>query len=275
MNATVERMLKIGLPLAVLAAVGVAHAADSPGTASAEQAPPSLEQIRQCSRANLPTTTAVHEMILTSVNRAGGERRLEAVLYWRRDESGLGQTTIQIESPADLRGSAYLLLEKAEQDNIFTYLPSLQRTRRLTDSSTEIDLWSTDFSYYDIRHLQHIAAHGQLKWRKFAEFRGHRTYLVELAPDEKDPSPYQRILAWVDAETCLPLKTEFYEAADEPVKRCVLAPDSLTKIDGHWLAKEMRMDDLKEQTHTLLKIEASRLDGSIPERKFSPTSFYR
>lgn len=233
------------------------------------------EQIRDCSRANFPERTTRQEIELKAVDRIQGERLLQAVLYWKRFDANSSRTNITISAPADLAGSSYLIIEGDGEDQMFTYLPALDRSRRIAGSATSSKLWGTDFSYQDIKQLQGVAAGGELTRKPDTRLKDRLAYVLELRPDAEPVSPYTRILNWIDQKTCLPLKTEFYEQADEPRKRLLADPAEYEQIGQRWLATELIMQDLRDDTQTTLTVKSATLDESVKDIAFNPGSYYK
>ena len=124
-----------GLPLAVLMCSGVN------ATANLETA----EQIRECVRENSPDSTSIQLIELKSIDRASGERTMDARLHWKKDDEGKVRLMIRVLSPQDLKGSSYLVIENEPRDTLYVYLPALARARRIVGGGAR-DIWSTDVS---------------------------------------------------------------------------------------------------------------------------------
>src|SRR6185295_16312298 len=84
---------------------------------SAVAAPQSAEEIRSCVRANFPSNTSVQTIEVQSADRGGGTRTLQARAYWKKANDGRAKIMLQVQSPADLAGSSYLVAESADHDD--------------------------------------------------------------------------------------------------------------------------------------------------------------
>lgn len=244
-----------------------------PSAARATAGLESAEEIRACMRANLPERTSHQLVEIGSRDLAGGERVLRAQLDWKRFDTDLPRVRILVEDPPDLRGASYLLIEprQGEDSTIFMYLPAVQRVRRIAASSVSDPLWGTDFSYEDVRQLQWMADAARPERLADGSVSERPTYVLSLGAGAGEGSAYQRVVSFVDRETCVSLRVEFYERGDTPRK--VLSADiaSLEQRDGRWLARMLRMHDLREQTTSWLHVLEVENDVEISDRLFNPT----
>ena len=227
------------------------------------------EEVSECVRGNLPERTSREQIELESLDRAGGRRTLEAKLEWKRaDEPRL---RITVEAPSDLRGAAYLVIEKPGDDDMFMYVPAARRVRRIAGAMLEGELWGTDFSYEDIKQVQGMTGSGGLARLPDADVSGRPVWVVAHRPDGSEGSSYTRIVVYVDRDTCVALRTEFFQRGERPRKVLVADPESLLQVDGRWLAQSLEMQDLRDQTRSWLRVLNVEHDVEIPERVFSVT----
>lgn len=255
---------------AVIAALLAASAA----APSASAAPlETLDEIRACMRANLPERTSLQRVVLKARDRSGGERVLEARLHWKRFRRDLPRVRIRVDAPPDMRGAAYLLIgqERDRESDMYVYLPAAQRVRRIAAASVSDQLWGTDFSYDDMRQLQWVGAEGAQRRLEDRELAGRPTYVLELDLPPEEGSAYRRIVVFVDRETCVGLRMEFYEREDEPRKVLLADPESLVQVDGRWLARKLEMTDVRDGTTSWLSLVEVKNDVDIPDRLFNPT----
>jgi hypothetical protein len=230
-------------------------------------------EIRACMRANLPERTSRQRVVLEARDRAGGERVLEAQLHWKRFRRDLPRVRIRVDDPPDMRGAGYLLIEQegGRESAMYVYLPAAQRVRRIAAKSISDQLWGTDFSYDDIRQLEWITEKGAQRRLEDREVAGRRAYVLELDPAPDEGSSYRRIVVFVDHSTCVILRMEFYERDGEPRKVLRARPESLFQEGGRWLAREVEMSDLRDQTTSRLRVVEVENDVDLPDRLFNPT----
>ena len=245
------------------------------GAAAAGGDQRSAEEVRACSRAHLPARTLRQEVELEVHDRAGGTQSRSGRFYLKRypdhDET---RSTLRLTSPIDVKGMAYLMIDRAEGDQLFLYLPSMQRVRRITGDSAGDSLMGTDFSYADIRQLHSMSAGGEATRLAPGEIDGRAVDRVALTAAAEAETPYRRIEFAVDRATCVPLRTLFFAEGETPRKRLEADPDSLHRIDERWLATRLVMRDLRDGTHTVLTVQDTRYDEGVSDIIFNPRSFH-
>jgi hypothetical protein len=229
------------------------------------------EEIRACVRGNLPERTSVQTIELESLDRAGGRRTLVAQLHWKRFGEGQHRLRIRVDKPQDLRGSSYLVIEKDTTDDMFMYLPATQRVRRITSGMISDSLWGTDFGYEDIKHLQGIAAEGEVERLADSTVADRAVYVLSMVPASNAESSYSKIVSFVERNSCLAIRTEFYERGDAPRKVLLADPYQLTREANRWSARSVEMRDLESKTRSQLRVVETRDDVEIPDRTFNPT----
>ena len=250
--------------LALAAAAGAQEFADGK----------TAEQIRECTRANFPTETSVQTIELASYDRSGGKRVLKSKLFWKRMADGYSRAMMQVSSPVDLSGSAYLVLEKPELDDMYIYLPNVRKARRIVGQTGSKPLWNTDFSYEDIKQMQGVSKSGTVKRLPDTEVGGRKAYVLEVTPDVAESS-YETIIAQIDQTTCTPLQLEFYEAGKVLRKRLTSDPASLLEQEGRWIARQLEMRDLRDDTRTTVQIDKIEYNEKLADTVFNPLRFYQ
>jgi outer membrane lipoprotein-sorting protein len=227
------------------------------------------EEIRACVRNNLPHATSIQEILVRTFDRIGGERSFDAKVYWKRGEDDQSKLLMRVSAPPDLRGTAYLALQRQEVVDMFTYLPEVKRVRRIHSRSISGSFLGTDFTYEDIARLPDVATGSRLERQPDAEIGGRAVYVLDAWPTEESESAYDRIIASVDKETCVLLKALFYEEGPEPRKILVAEPSSLTRKGKTWLARKMTMKDLGGGGESELTVKKIQIDVEIPDNQFS------
>lgn len=231
-----------------------------------------LDTVLSCMRANIPRSVQIKEVELTAVDRVGSTRVLRGRLYGQREDQQL-RTSLKIEAPPDLAGAAYLLREKADGDEMYMYVPALQRVRRITGTGTDGALWGTDLSYGDIKQINNAFSAGGGAVEGEGELDGRAVHVLTLTPDPAESSRYAGMKVWVDRQTCVSLRADFYEGGSVR-KRWSVDPTSLTRAGEHWYAGKATMSDLVEGTKTSLRVLGLRSDVDLAGRYFNPQTFY-
>ncbi len=242
--------------------------------ASIAAAPQTADEVRKCMQQNFPKSSSVQSIEVKAADRSGGSRTLAANVYWKRAGDGKAQVMLRVKEPADLKDSSYLVLERSTRDDMFMFLPAANRVRRIQGAQVSDGLWGTDFSYDDMRQVQGILDSGKFERQKDEDFNGRKVYVLAVAPAKAEESSYNRIMSYVDQQTCVPLKTEFFQKAGAPRKRLLVDPAQVTQQGSQWIAHQYDMTDLLSQTATQLRIGKVEYEKKLPERLFNQQTFY-
>jgi hypothetical protein len=230
------------------------------------------EPIVQCMRANIPPSVQVREVELAARDRAGGERILRGRLYIT-NENARFRAMLKIGSPPDLAGAAYLVREGQSSDEIYVFVPALNKVRRVTGGNMDGPLWGTDLSYSDLKQVQNAFGDSTAKLEGRGELDKQPVHVMTFAPLPGQGSRYALIRAWVDPKTCIALKSEFMEG-NSVRKRLTGQPKDLKQTGSHWYLSEILVADLKEGTQTRLKVTGVDAAKDIADRYFSPGAFH-
>ena len=231
------------------------------------------KEISDCVRTNSPERTSMQFVELESQDRSGHTKTMDAQLRWKKHDDGHVRLLIRILGPQDLKGSSYLVIENQPRDTVYTYLPALGKPRRIVGGGSK-DIWGTDFSYEDIRLLQMKDNASQDERLDDAVFAGKPTYVIAQRPDPAQESAYTRIVSFIDKDTCVVMKTEYYETEDQIRKRLVADPASVSRVSDLWTAHELEMTDLHEDTRSWLRIRKITYDEEMSSRYFNTVQFW-
>lgn len=232
-----------------------------------------LEGVLSCMRANIPKTVQIKDVELIATDRTGGKRTLRGRFYGTREDERL-RATVKIVAPADLSGAAYLLRERPSGgDEMYVYVPALNKVRRVVGAAADGSLWGTDISYGDIKQLNNAFSGGNTKLEPAAVLDGRAVHVLAATPTADQPSRFSLMRSWVDKKTCMVLKAEFIEGKTVR-KRLLVDPKSLKQSGAHWYAGEAVMNDLQQGTRTELKVLGVSVGGELSDRYFNPAMFH-
>lgn len=269
--------------LVVLEPAQSAIAAEEPAAPGVSLASPeggsvagTMDEVEACVRANAPRKSMEHEARVTTVDRTGADRFIEWKLYWKRDKDGMSRIYLRVEAPFDLRGASVLLIDRADRaDDMWMYLPELEKVRRISSRTISGSLFGTDFSYEDIQRLQVGLSDTTGKRLPDAVLGSRPVYVVEVTPGPETASSYSKVVSYIDREYCVPLKTEFFEDSDEPRKIMTIDPTKVLREAHSWIPREVVLRDLDRETETRLVVAEVEVDGEIPDRRFTQSQLAR
>ncbi len=226
------------------------------------------EEIQACVRRNVEAKSAIQTVVLDAKDRVGAINRLDAKIYYKKDDQGAMRILLEIEAPQDLREAAILLIERRSGQDIFMYVPELRNTRRLHGRMLTDTMFGTDFSYEDFRRMQAIGSDLPGERQADAEIQGRPVFVVASKMPESAESIYQRLVAYVDQATCVPLKVEFFQKGDSPRKVLEADPTQVVEQKGRQVAQKLVLRDLQKGTETVITVSDLQVDVEIPEKVF-------
>ena len=245
--------------------------------AAAEGAPdrqlPAREIVQKAREKQFPQNSVI-ELTMVLINRSGTRR--ERSIQSKRREFGGGEakSVAYFLSPADVKGTAFLVWEhKDQQNDIFIYLPSLKKVRRIASDQKNQSFMGSDFSYGDM--AMEDVDDADHKTIREEVIEGKPCWVIESTPKAEADSEYCKILTWVTKEDFIPQKMEFY-----PKKECA----SLCKlmhvlkvgpIGNQIFPLHFSMEDLKKNHKTEITLDRVLLDQEIPESEFTHRAIQR
>ncbi len=152
---------------------------------------------------------------------------------------------------------------------MFLYTSELRKAKRVTGQGGGGKLFGTDFSYEDFVRWQGLNQPDESRRLPDAVEAGQPVWVLETTPAQEAESSYERVIVFIDQETCVALKTESYENGDTPRKILTADPDQLLEEGGVWFASELVMRDLRDETHTRVIIEDVEVDRDLKDSEFS------
>ncbi len=212
--------------------------------------------------------TSSFQMEMVLINSSGNKRMREVSAYTKK-YGGETKSVMVFLKPADVTGVGYLSFsydEAGKNDDRWLYLPALKKSRRISGSSGADDFMGTDFTYDDMSgHKIDDYTHELLG----TENQGGKTcWKIESKP--KGKSAYSKYVSWVDQESLLQTKAEFYDKQGALLK--VLTVSEIERINGFWTAKKMEMVNMQKKHTTLLLTKKIEFNKDIPDSFFRVSS---
>ena len=260
----------------VLALQPAPVAAQAPASVDAVPGGP-VDEVLDCVKQNTPEQSSVQIVEFTAVDRIGGERVSRAkILAKRFAADSMRRVLLRFTKPLEVRGSALLAIEQdSGSPDMFVYTTEMRKTKRVTGQAGGGKLFGTDFSYEDFARWQGLNQPGASRRLPDAVESGQPVWVVETRPEKEEESGYERVVFFIDQETCVALKTESYERGDTPRKILTADPEQLLEEGGVWFASELTMRDLRDETHTQVVVEDVEVDRGLRDSDLSLSKLER
>ena len=259
-------------PLVCLLFVLTASAA--PVAADAPERPerPELktwEEIRDCVSENGPVVANIQSVSMTSKDAVGNERVVYANIYARHGENGERRVLARFRQPEELEGTAFLFIEQNGQAELIVRSPDLPGAKRIAGRELLGSIVGTDFSYEDFLQLQNLNRPRDPKLLPPQEINLRPVYVIEASPASPEYSAYERVVSFVDKDTCLITRVELYEPGHKLRKVMTAPPDRFRNLDSVWMANEVFLEDVRDGTQTRVVVESFDVGAEVPESAFS------
>ncbi|MFN3198371.1 MAG: outer membrane lipoprotein-sorting protein [Bradymonadia bacterium] len=180
-------------------------------------------------------------------------------------EDARRRSLIRFQEPAEVRGSAFLLLqgEAVGADDMYLYLPALKRTRRVAGAQRKGAFMGSDFSYSDMESRDLKAATYTRK--DDVELEGVKCHHVVAVPKDDQ---YTRIELWARITDFLPQQIKFFGADDQLVK--VYRLHEARIIDGVPVATKSQMWTKATGHNTFLFVDSVDRKTALSAADFTP-----
>lgn len=211
------------------------------------------------------------DMTMTLI-KSGGRKRVRKVKLWRKDYGENEKSFMRFKSPADVRGTGFLVWEHKEgDDDRWLYLPAFKKVRRISSGEKGKSFMGTDFSYEDLG--SHNLDDYTYTFLRSEEVDGQDCFVVEAVPKPGKDSSYSKTISWIRKDIFLAVKVEFYDENGKFLKR--LHATDIEKIDGISTAKRMVMENLQEKHRTVLEFEKVRYNVGLKDYVFTERNLVR
>jgi hypothetical protein len=170
-------------------------------------------------------------------------------------------------APEYLRGMTVLTMEDGKNvQNAFVFMPSLERTRRITTSQRGDAFFGSDVTYEDIERQRTEAFDIQSIVQ--AEDSEEPTYVIEVRPRRR--RNYARAVFTISRSDSAILKTRYYKRDTTKPYRVISADrEQMVTLGGHTLPTHLRVQNLMRGTHTDVRLRDLRLADHVPDQLFS------
>lgn len=215
---------------------------------------------------------SVADVTMILINKSGQQRERK-ILTKRRDfGNGEAKSVAYFLSPADVKGTAFLVWEHKDQNNdLFIYLPALKKIRRIASDQKHQSFMGSDFSYSDMEDRDvEEADHKIIREERMGD---QDCWVIESIPKESSDSQYGRLVSWVRKQDFIPQKIEFYDKNKELIK--LLDVKRIGPVGDTVLPLHFLMEDVQKKHKTEFILDTIELNQDIPDSEFTQQRIQR
>lgn len=253
------RILVLGLALLTAAAPAFAESAD--------------EIIKKAHLAAYYAGKDGSAQMLMKVYQKGATKpisKLFQMLKLDMEEGGQQRFFVFFQRPSDISRTAFLVHKFIDQDDFRRlYIPASDKVLAIAGSRKQDPFMGSDFSYEDVSGRHYSRDTHTLLGEE--QLDGRKVYVTESVPKVEEPK-IAKMKAWIDAQTYLPLKVEFYNHEGKVYK--VYTSEKIVTLQGYPTIMKRTMVSPLEGTRTELLVNPKnvRYDLGLKEALFSERS---
>ncbi|PIE39399.1 MAG: Patched family protein [Gammaproteobacteria bacterium] len=216
---------------------------------------------------------------MTLTNKRGKQRVRETVVY-RKNDGENQRSVLFFTSPANVRGTAFLVWDYAKDqgdDDQWLYLPAARKVRRISAADRGDYFLGTDFSYDDIK------LDGKLEEQDFnfstcaqVERNGKAFYCLEaVAKSDKIAKElgYRKVDMLINPSNWMVMHGEFWDVKNRPLR--TLEVLEVAEVQGIPTRMKLSMGNRKTGHSTVLQFTEVDYDSEIDERLFTKSALER
>ncbi|MBN2803035.1 MAG: outer membrane lipoprotein-sorting protein [Deltaproteobacteria bacterium] len=203
-------------------------------------------------------------MTQTVITPSGDKREFKMVAY---SKNGNQQALTQYLAPQQVAGMKILTLN--DGDDIWSYFPRTNRTRKIASSARNRKVQGSDFTYEDMAQGKMVKAWtGTMKGSE--KLNNNECYKLELTPTSAGPRSYKKAEMFVDKKNFIIHKAIYFDSYGEKFKELVF--DDYKKVSGVWVPYKYIMTNLQDGGKTVVTVANAEININLENSLFSESS---
>ncbi len=192
---------------------------------------------------------------MSLIDRGGNKTIRKIEIYQKGSNKRLGKFI----SPAEYKGIGFLSLPKGV---FYIYLPAFKKIKRISSNVKNSKFAGTDFTYEDMEPKDY-----EKNWQGSIIDEDSLYYKLKIFPKTGIKSDYKYIILTVRKDIYYPVKSEYFKSNDNLVK--IMTADSLSRINGYWIATVSKMKDLRSRHTSIMKLKDIKLNMGLSNSIFT------
>ena len=169
-----------------------------------------------------------------------------------------------VTSPAKEKGSVFL----KRKNEVWNYLPSLERTIKLPPSMMTQSFMGTDLTNDDLVKQSSMVVDYSHKILEEETVEGLKCWKLELLPNEEATVVWGKLIVWIDQSDYMQLKVEFYDEDEELVN--LMNGYNFKMFGNKKLTSKIEFIPLEDEGNkTVIEYNSWEFDQKIPSNYFT------
>ncbi|MDZ7261098.1 MAG: outer membrane lipoprotein-sorting protein [candidate division KSB1 bacterium] len=217
----------------------------------------------------------VDEMLLTETTRS----TIRMIIYLPRGEvrhktfeaysKGRDTSFLEFTEPARDRGTRYLKIGKS----LWMFFPRAGKSILIKGHMLRQGMMGSDFSYEDATETSSLLEDYQAQLIGNEKIDDTDTFVLELIARKKGVTYYRRMI-WVDKQTYIPIKNQFFAQSGKLLKTFTMG--EIKKFGSRYFPTQWVMkDELRENTRTVMELLEIEFDIPLSDDIFTKANLER
>lgn len=203
-----------------------------------------------------------------SITNKSGKTRTRVFTMLRKDitEGGEQRYYTYFKEPGDVRRMTFMVWKNPDtNDDRWIYIPSLDLVKRIAANDKQSSFVGSDFTYEDVSG-RHWTEDTQSTERE-EKLNDRDTWVIRNVPKDAKSAVYAYRLTWVDKESYLPLKEEYYDSKGQLLR--VFTADKIETVNGIQTVTERTMTDEKKGNRTTVSFSGIKYNVGLNDDIFT------
>ncbi len=207
------------------------------------------------------------KILMKLITKDGKERLRElTMLRLNKSESAEQKYYMYFHRPADVREMTFMVWKYlGKNDDRWLYVPSIKLVRRIAANDKNSSFVGSDFTYEDVSGREVLEDTHTLKSEETLD--GKSVYVLESVPKDEKSAYFSRKVSWIDQETFLPLKEEYYDKRDDLYK--IFTADKIETVQGIVTIMQRTMANIQNGHSTVVMFGEVSYNIGLKEDIFS------
>ncbi|HNV80497.1 MAG: outer membrane lipoprotein-sorting protein [Tenuifilaceae bacterium] len=209
---------------------------------------------------------------LTILDGKGNSRERKVAVATRKFGEAT-KTLMRFLSPAEVQGTSILIHDyEKKSDDMWVYLPSLRKSRRIVSSEKGKSFMGSEFTNADMAkpNLDDF----DYKLLGAENIDGKECWKIEATPKNDNvvnENGFSRRVSYIEKNTYLMVRSEFYNKAGKLNKVQILS-DYRKQPNGKYFTYSMSMENKLSGRRSEMKVDQFQLGSKLDEGSFSTAS---
>ena len=230
---------------------------------------PADEIIRRSQAAFYYPGTDMKAKVLMKLVTKDGKERIRDLTMLRKNldkEGGEQRYFIYFYKPPDVKDMTFMVWKyPGKDDDRWLFIPAINLVKRIAANDKRSSFVGSDFSYEDVSGRG--AEEDNHSILKEEAFNGKDTYVIKSVPKDEGSVDYSYKVSWIDKESFIPLKEEYYDKRGELYK--VFIADEVKEIQDFPTVTKRTMKNVQSGHRTEVTFKEVGYNNGIEDEIFS------